>query len=289
MSTNQAVKKNISGLQVLKTLQLLLEDNYTMSELTQKLNENEQEPIFNNSVISKYINTCRYCGIDIPKIQNRYFVARLPFGLSLSANDLDLLENLQNVAKEKLGGKSKKYFSDFLIRLNKYSNKDIIRVENKTTEIIYELFDKALQERRRIALMFRVKAVIECIPVEIVNYHNKPSFKVIHKNKERYFSVDRIAGMELLGKRFTPEEHAGQQVIYRLTGDLASRYTLREHEELISSNLPECITIANHGENKEELFTRILRYDKCCEIVKPASYREEMKSILDKMLANYGE
>ena len=289
MSTNQAVKKNISGLQVMKTLQLLLEDNYTMSELTQKLNENEQEPIFNNSVISKYINTCRYCGIDIPKIHNRYFVARLPFGLSLSAKDLDLLDKLQNFAKEKLSGKSKKYFNDFLIRLNKYSNKDIIRVENKTTEIMYELFDKALQERRRIALMFRVKAVIECIPVEIVNHQDKPSFKVIHKNKERYFSVDRIAGMELLGKRFTPEEHTGQQIIYRLTGDLASRYTLREHEDLISSNLPECITIANHGENKEELFTRLLRYDKYCEIVKPTSYREEMKFILDEMLANYGE
>ena len=41
MSPSKTVKKNISGMQVIKTLQVLLEDNYTMEELVQKLNENE--------------------------------------------------------------------------------------------------------------------------------------------------------------------------------------------------------------------------------------------------------
>ena len=66
-------KKNISSMQVLKTLQVLLQGNYTMQELVSILNENENEHLFNNSVISKYINTCRYCGIDIQKIHNKYF------------------------------------------------------------------------------------------------------------------------------------------------------------------------------------------------------------------------
>ena len=96
-NNNQAVKRNQSSMQVLKTLQLLLEDNYTMSELIEKLNEKEDEPIFNNSVVSKYINTCRHCGIDIPKIHNKYFVANLPFGLDLSVRDLDLLEKFKRV------------------------------------------------------------------------------------------------------------------------------------------------------------------------------------------------
>ena len=71
MVANEVVKRNVSGMQVIKTLQTLLEDNYTMQELITRLNENEKEPIFNHSVISKYINTCRYCGIDIPKIHFR--------------------------------------------------------------------------------------------------------------------------------------------------------------------------------------------------------------------------
>ena len=79
----EVVKKNQSSMQVIKTLLVLLEDNYTMQELVQKLNEKEEEPIFNNSVVSKYINTCRYCGIDIIKVHNKYFVRSMPFGMEI--------------------------------------------------------------------------------------------------------------------------------------------------------------------------------------------------------------
>ena len=92
MSLSHTVKKNNSSLQVLKTYQVLLENAYTMSELVQKLNENEKEPVFNNSVISKYINTCRYCGFNIQKIQNKYHIAESPFNLNLSTEDLEIIE-----------------------------------------------------------------------------------------------------------------------------------------------------------------------------------------------------
>ena len=76
MSKSLALKRNQSSMQVLKTLLLLLQDNYTMSELVEQLNLNEKEPIFNNSVVSKYINTCRFCGIEILKIHNKYYVTK---------------------------------------------------------------------------------------------------------------------------------------------------------------------------------------------------------------------
>ena len=72
--TKDSLKKNMSSMQVMKTLQVLLQGNFTMQELIKRLNANENTPVFNNSVISKYINTCRYCGIDIPKIHNKYFI-----------------------------------------------------------------------------------------------------------------------------------------------------------------------------------------------------------------------
>ena len=288
MGANQAVKINISGMQVLKTLLLLVDDNYTMSELTEKLNQNEKEPIFNNSVVSKYINTCRYCGFDIPKIHNKYYVAKLPFGLNLSSRDLDLLENLNNTSVQKLTSKSNQLFNNFMNRLRKYSNKDIARVEKKTVELTKELFDKAVQEKRKIMLMFRAKALLECIPVAIDDYKGKPCFRVIHGNKERNYAIDRISGIEILG-RIHIQEDFSDEVIFKLTGELAYKYSLRENEKIITHNLPEYITVSNQGENKIELISRLLRYDKSCEILKPQSYRDEMKTLLDNMLANYGE
>ena len=114
MATKEAVKKNISGMQVLKTLQLLLEDNYTMSELIERLNKKEKRPIFNNHVVSKYINTCRYCGFEIHKIHNKYFVAKLPFGLEFTSLDLDLLAKLQEIGLKKLANTAYKNFNSFI-------------------------------------------------------------------------------------------------------------------------------------------------------------------------------
>ena len=110
MSNNCALKRNISSMQVMKTLQILMEDNYTMTEIIARLNTNEQEAIFNNSVVSKYINTCRYLGIDIPKIHNKYFVASLPFGLDFTDREIDLLVFFQHAAKNGISIKSKKIF-----------------------------------------------------------------------------------------------------------------------------------------------------------------------------------
>ena len=68
---------------------------------------------------------------------------------------------------------------------------------------------------------------------------------------------------------------------------MVQRYTLREHESYITKNEDECV-ISNTGENKELLFSRLLRYDSSCEILNPIEYREEMKLLLNSALSNYG-
>ena len=78
-----------------------LDAEISLNDLITKLNSNEKKAVFNHSVISKYINTCRYIGLDIPKIHNKYFVASLPFGLNLSTKDLELIGELINIANDK--------------------------------------------------------------------------------------------------------------------------------------------------------------------------------------------
>lgn len=289
MGTKEAVKRNQSSMQVLKTLKLLLEDNYTMTELIHKLNSQEKEPVFNNSVVSKYINTCRFCGIDIPKIHNKYFVASLPFGLDLSARDRDLLDNLQYAVKDTMSAALDDIFGGFLERLSKYSNKQIIRVEPKTQQQAFELFDSAVAQKRRINLLFRAKAVFDCIPLRITEKKGKICFNIIHDGKEKTIAADRITGLEIMNRRFKqPDDSPVQDVVFKLTGALAERYTLKENEKIQTNNLPEYIVVTNSGEDKERLFSRLLRYDRNCEILYPLHYREEMKHLLDEMLKNYG-
>lgn len=286
MATKQVVKRNLSSMQVLKTLLVLMEGNYTMNELTDKLNKDEASPIFNHSVISKYINTCRYLGIDIPKIHNKYFVASLPFGLNLDLRDLELFENLQNIAKEILPEKSLNIFTNFINKLAKYSNKQLVRADRQVPHKVIEMFDRAIQEKRKINLMFKNNTNITCIPVGIVENKGKTFFNIHLEEKEKLYVLDNIVGIEVLPQRFA-KNYTGQVVVYTLTGNLAKRYELREKEQLISKE-QDSITISNKGENKEILFSRLLRYDSSCEILHPKHYREEMKQLLNDMLKNYG-
>lgn len=267
MTANQSSKINIAGSLVIKTLLMLLDNNYTMAELVQKLNEKEEEPIFNSNVISKYINTCRFCGIDITKIHHKYFVTKLQFGLELTSIDLDLLNKMQVIAMDKFSERFLKIFKSFIFRLNKFSNKDIIKVDKKTIQLTYEIFTRAVEEKRRLLLMLKNRTFIECSPIEIVEYKGRKSLKVFYKNKEKHISINSISGIELLGRTFIAEDYLEKEVIYKLTGGLAQRYILKDGERELSRKLPEYITIINKGENKDELLSRLLRYDKYCEIL----------------------
>ncbi len=281
-------KINVSSLQVMKTLQLLLQGNFTMRELVEKLNENEQEAIFNNNVVSKYINTCRFCGIEIPKIQNKYFVTSVPFGLELNVGDITLLENLQNIIKTEMASRYHKLYDSFIEKLNRYSNKKIARVEKSSYKLSAELFENAILERRKIRLMLKNKTLIDCIPLNVTENKGKIFFNVYYKNKEKAFDSDRVSGIEVLPQQFI-RNFIDPSVTFILKGDLAKRYELKENEQYTETDRVGCVAVTNRGECKEILLARLLRYDDKCEIISPQSYREEMRQILDDTLKNYGE
>lgn len=286
MSNSVPIKHNISSMQVLKILTLLLEGNYTMTELLQKLNS-DGGATFTNSVVSKYINTCRFCGIDISKIRNKYYVANVPFGLNLTSSDLILLENIQKMAAEKLTSKPKKIFDNFIEKLNCFSNKYIVKIEQKTTQIVYEIFEKAISEKRKIRLLFKNSTSLECVPVMMTEHNGRRFFDVFEDEDEKLIPVAKVIGIEILNKTFY-SKFSKMVVIYKLKGELAKRYDLKEHEQLIEANSDE-IVISNSGENKELLFSRLLRYDVLCEIISPKIYREDIKHLISEMLENYNE
>lgn len=281
-----AQKKNQSSTQVLKTLLTLIQGEFSMNELIEKLNENEEEPIFNNSVISKYINTCRSCEFSIPKMQNRYYVAKIPFGLDLSVLDIDLIENIQNFVKIEMSPKSQGKINSLVKKILHFSNKEIELVNKDDLLQSIVLFERAVANNRKIKLIFKNKANVECIPLGITRKNDKVFFNV-YKKKTRNIDASRLCGIELLGQRYVEPYEGGQVVTFKLKGGLAKRYEARENEA-IEYNPDGSITVINKNENKELLFTRLLRYDDKCEIIQPKAYREEMKNLISDMLNNYG-
>lgn len=288
MVASQNGKINTSSLQVMKTLLALLEEACTMQELIEKLNSKEKDSIFNNSVISKYINTCRYCNIEIPKIQNKYFVTKIPFGLNLSINDVELLKKMQKLCSDYFSKKINKGFNSFIDKLNRFSNKTILRIEKETINISFEAFEKAIKEERKVRLMLRTQAVIDCIPLSITTHQKRTYFRIKHDNKEKSIALDRIIGIEILNEIFKTPDFENNTAIFEVRGNLAHRYNLRENEVMIKQE-GSSITIENKGEDMNLLLSRLLRYDSLCEVKSPALCRSEMIKIINDTLANYGE
>lgn len=279
-------KTNISSAQVLKTLKVLLQGDYTMQELLTKLNAGEKTPVFNNSIVSKYINSCRFCGIEIPKIHNKYFVTSVPFGLELTMDDINLLEILQNIINNGMAKKYNKIFAKFAEKLNRFSNKKIARVEKETFHISVELFEHAIEEKRKVRLMFKNKTIMDCIPLNMAEDKGRTFFHVMYNNRERMIDITRVSGIEALGEKFAIAFNE-QVVIFKLKGALAPRYNLRENERLLQPYNGDCIVVSNQCESKEILFSRLLRYDDKCEILNPKGYRQEMLEIINTTLENY--
>ena len=288
MAINQTIKKNFSSLQVLKTLQVLLEGDFSMQEIIAKLNENEKEPIFNNNIVSKYINTCRFCGIEIPKIQNKYCVTKLPFGLNLSTSDADLLKHMQDLCKESFSKTINKGFNNFIAKLNKYSNKTILKLERNSINFSFEIFEKAIQEERKIRLHLKNNTTNDCIHKNIITHQKRTFFNIKNENNEKSIAVDKISGIEILNETFKTPNYEQNLAIFEISGPLAERYNLRENEELIKTE-QEKIIVSNIGEDKNLLISRLLRYDSLCEVKAPGNYRSEMIKIINDTLANYGE
>ena len=280
-------KKNLSSIQVLKTLQVLLQGDYNMQELIKILNENESGRPFNNSVISKYINTCRYCGIDIPKIQNRYYVSSMPFGLKLDDTETELLSKLHSLVENTMTKRSFKSIDNFVDKLNRYSDKKIAKIEKSSYDFSSEIFENAISRRKRVILMFKNRQELNCTPIKIVDTEDKKFFKVYDK-RERMIDVSRLSGIRATNESFLPAFYPEQTVIFKLKGNLAKRYEARYNETVNLNPLDESITVSNLDENKDDLISRLLRYDDKCEVLHPKALRGEMKQIIQNTLNNYG-
>ena len=282
-----AQKRNQSSTHVLKTLLALMQGEYAMSDLVQKLNRDEGEVVFNNSVISKYINTCRYCGFEIPKIQNKYYVARIPFGLDLLLSDIKLMDVMQSLVKSEMSERSQKYMDSFISKILHFSNKEIKPIEKTSTLDLIQLFERAVANNRKIRLMFKNRNILECIPLSISKEGGKIFFNV-YKKRIRNIDISRLSGIEQLDRQYVNPQEGDQVTVFKLKGGLAKRYEARENER-VEVNPDGTITVYNKNENEELLLSRLMRYDDKCEILNPKTYRADMKALITETLKNYGE
>ena len=284
MSDFQTCKLNTASLNVLYALMALLEKPLAMKDLVRAFSRFSP---CNNFVISKYINTCRFCKFDIIKLSGKYVLRKLPIKIQFTEDEENLIVNeLPKKAAKSNSQEIISAMSDFLFKLSRLSFFEA-SVDYKIFENpLIKVFDEALYSELMIEITTKDKKTFICTPVEVKYIKDKIMFSIFNNDEIRDIIIDNIISIQKTSRKIATGI-IPHTVTFKLMKDLAKRYSLRPHERIINIESDGSIVISNRSEDKEQLLRRLMRYDEKCEIIAPKILREEFKNKIDKIFENY--
>ena len=280
-------KINLASYRVLNTLLCLFEKDMEMNTIISSLEEKMSENL-NNFVVSKYINTCKCCGIDLQKVDGKYALLGLPFDEKFNPEETSLLNDLRLCAEDvKTPGVSKmidKIMGKLHLPLCKSSN----GIKSSENFRLIRLFEKACAAKSDVEFIFKNGETRKCSPVEIkLDENDQLVFNALFDEGAKDINPYDLADVKLTDSKVRKIKYNSGEVIYELRGKLAKRYQLREHEQLIRIKDNGNFIISNKYEDKDKLLRRLMRYDVLCKVMKPNNYADEMKKMIEDTLKNY--
>ena len=284
---NNLRKINIASYRVLKTLLLLFEKDMTMNELVEALDA-DGSGTYNNFVVSKYVHTCKSCGLDIQKIDGKYCLVNFPFRIKFTPEETKLVFELQTCSEALKSKSQDKSMQSLLEKLHLPFFKSGVGFKSSENYLIVKLFEKAMAAESDVLLTFKDGSQKQCTPADIVMDNDKILLRVVSDNGVVDIYPDKLANVKPTNKSARKTKISGSEVIYELKGKLAKRYQLRENEQILKFKPDGTIVITNKFEDKTKLLHRLMRYDALCKIVKPQEYVDDFKKMINDALGNYG-
>lgn len=285
---NKKRKINNASYNVFKTLLKLFNENLTMDELIEKSNK-EGTTEFTNFVISKYINTCKSCSLDIQKMGGKYSLVNFPFGPKYTQQETKLLCDITEII-DALGDNSeeqKQIIKNLITKLHIPYFKSSNGLKSSENYRLIRLFEKACALKTNLVFTLPNNTTETYTPINIEVKDEKILFKVKSGEKEKYINPENIIDIEPVDKKIRKSRISETTVEFILKDKLAKRYQPRENEVISLIKRNGDIVVTNKFEDKEELLRRLMRYDISCKLINPKSYVEDLKKMINDAIKNY--
>lgn len=287
-----------SGLRIFDIIEILMSSPSSRREICELLNRKEIKADI--KTITKYIRTLKLAGFDI-RVENKKFqVYKTPFTTSLTKEEKDglmaVMALLNNFFK---GGANRDYklMEEKLRNIFALKNNLEINIENKPIDFNFEadenlsfnimkLSKYLMEDNVKLKIKYEKKRYI-IFPKEIKYKRNGVFLYAYNKTKEKnsIFRVDLITDIKFI-EYVNPEfPTTGKQTIFKITGRLKKNYILREGE--VAKYMEDEVYVTNVYEDKEELFNRLIKYGKYCEVTYPESDRKKFKNKIKNLIKHY--
>lgn len=301
-------KYNDSVLKIFQLLKLLSAGEVPFSDLI-NIFADEVDGVKSNShvVLNKYLNTLKIFGLKVKKKKSMYYLINTPFSMELDEEELKAVLLLKSASELLPEGKAKdsfnKFINDLEIRFSENTKsllQSIATDDNFDLSIYFSKFKERInecetycQEKQKLEISYVANDEIQtiiCSPKEVKYQNRKVCFSVYNQLSRQIFDIpiDSIKSVRQLPTiSSTPE--ISMTVVYKLKGQLAKSYRLKEWEYAKGFDEQGNLTVINTNEDFDVLFARLMKYADNCIIVSPKFLKERMIALIDKTLENYND
>lgn len=277
-----------SGLRIIKIINILMKNPSSRDEVCFELDKDEMG-VYTNTV-SKYLRTLRSLGFEIKKENNKFSILKTPFKIKLTKQEEEGFETCDFIVKtyytkeamDTYQGLKNKILNNIEKKEEEAPLEDNVQVEDKTTVNIDTLSKYISSFEIEISAKYLGKEV-KLIPEEL-RYKKNGIFLLAYDcnlGDEALFSVAKMD--EITINSFFPRRKniKTKNTTFKITGRLQKNYVPKENETV--HYIGGSMIVTNNFQKKEELFNRLLKYGKYCEVLYPESDRlafiEKIKSL----------
>lgn len=300
-------KKSDTGLRVLEVLKLLIQGPLSSIDIS-KLLDYDNENIYTEETIIKYITTLRVLGFNIDKKDKKYYLHNYPVNLHLDINELKTLIYIEKYLSRIRQKELSHNFYSVLSEIEKcYDYKTIHTYNNYIKEYRKELLkenanslettimnklDKLCKNGQKLKIDYWDNSkkclftyFIEPMYIKLLKNHLFLQSYNINENEYQLLLITNIKNIVQMPQR-SSLCWTSSEVIFKLSDKLARVYEPRYHEKLLYCSQEEII-VKNSEEDKEVLLRRLLRYGSYCKIIKPKKYQNKFITMLDDIISYY--
>lgn len=289
----------------LKILKTLMDKELTVDEILESFpTDDELEPVYSKEAVYKYLNTFKSMGIEIKKENGKYSADKIFNNISLSQENIMILNFLENYIKSTQQEITYNKFlkiKDIIYKNNINLIENIINLnyeqifKNNTkykacAETISKLEEYCLSKQQlNIEYNIDNTEILNYIIVAENIFYEKGILKLkaycVKTFEYRDFHIEHIKYIDVLPKKNNSNFYL-KTAIFKLTDALAINYKLKEGET-IKEQKDNYIIVMNNYQNYDDLLKRLLRYSDKCEVLYPLILREDMACMIKKTLDLY--
>lgn len=296
---------NISAYRVLFLLLMLVRfRSLNAAELNRHLSENPGVGrAYNSETLTKYINTLREVGCEIPRSTSRndysYDLKKTPFPLRIDAVERHVAQKLLALLASQPDEALFSDFQGFLKQLSWYSDSACLADDNAVALLPLPALSRRAQQMREYRSYCQAAFTLD------ITYHAdgqelrmqmEPHAVVTREQRllllgldcqsqqSKSLDVDQITEVrQLPSKNRRPSSYTN--ITFALYGRLSKGYRLYPDEKMVYQSDKE-IHIKARVRETSGLMARLLKYGAQCQILQPESMRDTIRSHISGLLHN---